>query len=181
MDIRRIFLPASLALALLTAGCHSTPKSQNTSTPAQPAMPQASQPTQPPVAAPAAKPSAASRSSKSTIAPDATTAIATTAITLDQLDFTTEAATRGAGYALWVHVTRNNQPDHNAIVGVLNSYNHLVGKAYTDEHGDAKLIIEPGIYRLVAKHHTLVADKAIAFRRGNQINLALKPGKLAIE
>lgn len=94
---------------------------------------------------------------------------------LDQLSLDVEGGTRDGSYALWVHVTHDGKPVKNAVVGAVDA-NHKLAcpAAYTDDKGDARLLVAAGDYKLVAKRHKWHAEESVTFARGKDFMLEVK-------
>ena len=94
---------------------------------------------------------------------------------LDQLSLDVEGGTRDGSYALWVHVTHEGTPVKNAVVGAVDA-NHKLAcpAAYTDDKGDARMLVAAGDYKLVAKRHKWHAEESVTFARGKDFALEVK-------
>ena len=94
---------------------------------------------------------------------------------LDQLSLDVEGGTRDGSYALWVHVTHDGKPVKNAVVGAVDANHKLACPAvYTDDKGDARLLVAAGDYKLVAKRHGWHAEESVTFARGKDFALEMK-------
>ena len=94
---------------------------------------------------------------------------------LDQLSLDVEGGTRDGSYALWVHVTHDGTPVKNAVVGAVDANHKLACPAvYTDDKGDARLLVAAGDYKLVAKRHKWHAEESVTFARGKDFTLEVK-------
>jgi len=94
---------------------------------------------------------------------------------LDQLSLDVEGGTRDGSYALWVHVTHDGKPVKNAVVGAVDANHKLACPAvYTDDKGDARLLVAAGDYKLVAKRHGWHAEESVTFARGKDFALEVK-------